>query len=443
VHVVAELRSIQGKRFSKPAVVVADKIGGEEEIPEGVTAIITPDTTDIVSHVAIHARNARVLLATCYDPNIIERLQSLNGRWLRVTTNAAGAVVFEEGLGETDRGLPSMARVAATLSRPDFTAYAISAHHFSEKNVGSKSNNLKYLENKLPPWIHLPSSVAIPFGGFEKVLSQEPNKEIAQRYEALTREMDGAGEEGRSEVLGRLRETVLALQAPDDLVSSLRQMMEEVGLPWPEDWQGAWRCIKGVWGSKWNERAFLSRKTRGISHGDLFMAVLIQAVVKAEYSFVIHTVNPFTGNRDEIYAEVVPGLGETLVGNYPGKALSFTCEKGKNAPQLLAFPSKSVALFGGGLIFRSDSNGEDLAGYAGAGLYDSVMLEPPERIRLDYSRQVLVQDIEFREAFLTTVAMIGTIVEQVFGVPQDIEGAYAGGQYHVVQTRPQVGIEGE
>ncbi len=443
VHVVAALKSIQGKRFSHPAVVVTDEIGGEEEIPEGVTAIITPDTTDIVSHLAIRARNTRVLLATCYDPDIIVRLQSLYGRWLRVTTNAAGDVAFEESPGETDGGSPPMARVAATLPRPDFTAYAISTDQFTGENVGSKSNNLKYLEGKLPPWMHLPASVAIPFGVFEKVLSREPNREIAQRYEALTREVDGAGEENRSEVLGRLRETVLALQAPDDLAFCLRQVMEQVGLPWPEDWQGAWRCIKGVWGSKWNERAFLSRKTRGIPHGDLFMAVLIEAVVKAEYSFVIHTVNPFTGNRDEIYAEVVSGLGETLVGNYPGKALSFTCEKGKNAPQLLAFPSKSVALFGGGLIFRSDSNGEDLAGYAGAGLYDSVMLKPPERIRLDYSRQVLVQDIAFREAFLTTVAMIGTTVEQVFGVPQDIEGAYAGGEYHVVQTRPQVGLDFE
>jgi alpha-glucan,water dikinase len=173
------------------------------------------------------------------------------------------------------------------------------------------------------------------------------------------------------------------------------------------------------------------------------MAVLIQEVVKAEYGFVIHTVNPFTGNRDEIYAEVVPGLGETLVGNYPGKALSFTCDKGGNAPQLLAFPSKSIALSGKGLIFRSDSSGEDLAGYAGAGLYDSIMLEPPQKIPLDYSRDVLVQDVQFRKAFLATVAMIATTVEQVFGSPQDIEGAYAKGEYYVVQTRPQVGIEGE
>jgi alpha-glucan,water dikinase len=443
VHVVAALRSVQGKSFGHPAVIVAEEIGGEEEIPQGVTAIITPDTTDIVSHVAIRARNARVLLATCYDPDTIERLRSLKGRWLRVTTNPAGDVVFEESAGQKDTSLSPMARAPATLSRPHFTAYAVSADHFTRESVGGKANNLRQLAGKVPSWIHLPTSVAIPFGVFEKVLGQEPNRAVAQRYAALAREMDEAGEEWQPKALGRLRKTVLALYTPDDLVSSLRQVMEEVGLPWPADWQGAWRCIKEVWASKWNERAFLSRKTRGIAHGDLFMAVLIQAMVKAEYSFVIHTANPLTGNADEIYAEVVPGLGGTLVGNYPGRALSFTCEKGKNAPQLLAFPSKSVALFGGGLIFRSDSNGEDLADYAGAGLYDSVMLEPPDKIRLDYSREVLVQDITFRETFLSTVAMIGTSVEEAFQSPQDIEGAYAGGQYYVVQSRPQVGLEGE
>ncbi len=443
VHVVAALKSIQGKLFSHPTVVVAEEIAGQEEIPEGVNAIITPDATDIVSHVAIRARNARVLLATCYDPKIIARLQSLNGRWLRVMTNAAGEVTFEEGPEETDRVPPPIVRVPATLLRPDFTAYAISPHRFTKKNVGGKSNNLRHLEGKLPPWIHLPSSVALPFGVFEKVLAQESNKETAQHYQALCRQMDEAGVEERARALSRLGETVLALKAPDDLVSSLAQVMEEVGLAWPTDWKRAWRCIKGVWGSKWNERAFLSRRTRGIRHEDLFMAVLIQEVVKAEYSFVIHTVNPFTGNRDEIYTEVVPGLGETLVGNYPGKALSFTCGKGGNTSQLLAFPSKSIALSGKGLIFRSDSSGEDLAGYAGAGLYDSIMLEPPQKVRVDYSRDVLVQDIDFRKAFLTTVAMIATTVEEVFGSPQDIEGAYCRGEYYVVQTRPQVGIEGE
>ncbi len=39
--------------------------------------------------------------------------------------------------------------------------------------------------------------------------------------------------------------------------------------------------------------------------------------------------------------------------------------------QVLGYPSKRVGLFiKQSIIFRSDSNGEDLEGYAGAGLYD-------------------------------------------------------------------------
>ena len=60
----------------------------------------------------------------------------------------------------------------------------------------------------------------------------------------------------------------------------------------------------------------------------------------------------------------VRGLGETLVGNYAGRALSAVVQKRDLAqPEVLSFPSKSVGLFvDETLIFRSDSNGEDLDG---------------------------------------------------------------------------------
>ncbi|HEX9781277.1 MAG TPA: hypothetical protein VGA56_00905, partial [Opitutaceae bacterium] len=168
--------------------------------------------------------------------------------------------------------------------------------------------------------------------------------------------------------------------------------------------------------------------------------VLIQEVVEAEFAFVIHTVNPFSGDSAEIYAEVVLGLGETLVGNYPGRAMSFVCRKNGGQPTVLAYPAKSVGLFGGGLIFRSDSNAEDLEGYAGAGLYDSVLLDDPRELTLDYTGQPLVWDASYRAEVLTRIARIGEVVEQAFGTAQDIEGAFSKGKFAVVQTRPQVGL---
>lgn len=61
------------------------------------------------------------------------------------------------------------------------------------------------------------------------------------------------------------------------------------------------------------------------------------------------------------------------VGNYPGRALSFSLPPGSSQPELHSLPSKRVGLFaphGGTLIARSDTNGEDLEAFAGAGLYD-------------------------------------------------------------------------
>ena len=170
------------------------------------------------------------------------------------------------------------------------------------------------------------------------------------------------------------------------------------------------------------------------------MAVLIQQVVEADYAFVIHTVNPTNGNAGEIFAEVVLGMGETLVGNYPGRALGFVCRKHDFAITLISYPSKSVGLYGRGVIFRSDSNGEDLDGFAGAGLYDSFLAERAQTRFLDYTGERLLHDRRFSTELLSRIARIGVEVEQACGRPQDIEGAVQAGEFYVVQTRPQVGL---
>lgn len=83
-----------------------------------------------------------------------------------------------------------------------------------------------------------------------------------------------------------------------------------------------------MWASKYNERAFLSMKKVGLNFLDLRMAVLVQRVVPAAYAFVIHTENPTNGAKDEIFAELVAGLGESIVsGMVPGSSLSFYAKK--------------------------------------------------------------------------------------------------------------------
>jgi alpha-glucan, water dikinase len=437
VEVVDSLRAIQRQRFEGPTVIVAEQVMGDEDIPEGVVAVIAPDVTDVVSHVAVRARNAGVLFASCHDPGLLQRLKSLRGHHLRLKVSSGGDVLVEETAGETPTAAPAPRPARPAIAAPRFARYAVALADFNDKIVGGKSCHQAKLRGQLPDWISLPSSVALPFGVCEKVLGLDLNHEVASRYQELVQQAQA----GEAEKLAALRETVLKLAAPEELKTELREVMGHAGLAWPDDWTKAWTRIKQVWASKWNDRAFLSRRKIGLAHSDLFMAVLIQQVVPADYAFVIHTVNPSTGKANKLFAEVVLGLGETLVGNYPGRALSFVFDKSAGMETVLSHPSKGIGLYGSGLIFRSDSNGEDLAGYAGAGLYDSVLLDEPRSVALDYTQEPLVWDEAFRHGLLTAIARIGLEVERACGSPQDIEGAVTQGQYYVVQTRPQVGVE--
>jgi alpha-glucan,water dikinase len=92
------------------------------------------------------------------------------------------------------------------------------------------------------------------------------------------------------------------------------------------------------------------------------------------------------------------------------------------------------------LIFRSDSNGEDLAGFAGAGLYESFFLPEPKTSLVDYSSEPLVWDSAIRSDLLRRIAEACAEIERAAGAPQDIEGAVRQGKLYVVQTRPQVGV---
>lgn len=61
--VVAEaLLSIQNKVYERPTVLVVKSVKGEEEIPDGAVAVLTPDMPDVLSHVSVRARNSKVNL---------------------------------------------------------------------------------------------------------------------------------------------------------------------------------------------------------------------------------------------------------------------------------------------------------------------------------------------------------------------------------------------
>ncbi|KAL0732618.1 hypothetical protein Bca4012_008827 [Brassica carinata] len=445
VIVVDELLTVQNKTYDRPTIIVAKRVRGEEEIPDGAVAVLTPDMPDVLSHVSVRARNGKICFATCFDSGILSDLQAMDGKLLSVKPTSADVVyreVNDSELSNLSSDNLEDAPPSISLVKKQFVGrYAISSEEFTNDLVGAKSRNIGYLKGKVPSWVGIPTSVALPFGVFEKVISEKANQAVSEKLQVLKKSLD----EGDQDALGEIRKTVLGLVAPAELVEELKSTMKRSDMPWPGDegeqrWEQAWAAIKKVWASKWNERAYFSTKKVKLDHDYLCMAVLVQEVINADYAFVIHTTNPSSGDSSEIYAEVVKGLGETLVGAYPGRSLSFITKKNNlDSPLVLGYPSKPIGLFiRRSIIFRSDSNGEDLEGYAGAGLYDSVPMDEEDKVVLDYTTDPLITDESFQKKILSDIARAGDAIEKLYGTAQDIEGVIRDGKLYVVQTRPQV-----
>jgi len=57
---VDELLAVQNKTYERPTILIAKSVRGEEEIPDGTVAVLTPDMPDVLSHVSVRARNSKV-----------------------------------------------------------------------------------------------------------------------------------------------------------------------------------------------------------------------------------------------------------------------------------------------------------------------------------------------------------------------------------------------
>ena len=306
---------------------------------------------------------------------------------------------------------------------------------FTNLHMGAKSNNLHVLFKGLGQRLRLPKSGCIPFKMLEYTLDlNEGLKEELHRY--IDKLAATKSVKRMNRLLYKCKDLVLKLDFVDSdpKHSALKKGLTQFGVL---DFPQAWKTIKKVWASKFNERAFLATKKIGVSLHQVYMAVLVQEIIPAEYAYVIHTTNPTNGEENEVYVESCIGLGEALVSKMPGQALSFTYDKSTMKSHVNAYPNKPIGLSASGFIFRSDSNSEDLAGFAGAGLFDSYPMTETTEKRLAYNTEKLLVDEGFRQQFMSRIGEIGVAIEDLYDKnPQDIEGAYYKGNYYVVQTRP-------
>jgi len=408
---------------------------------------------DVLSHIAIRARNQKVLLASCHDEAVLSQMKEVvkAHKYVEVSLDSTQQVVVKAAQGAgTAAAAPAAAanvKVGAVDLGPSKAKYVLTDKEFAHGCLGGKSNNLQVLRTPqakaaLPAYLTLPTSVALPFGSFDRVLQHPSNANLAGALSKLEASLCGNPSKDEA-TLEQMRSTIVTeLNAPPELHTELVAACNAVGMgaELTEDAEACFDAIKAVWASKWSARATYSRRACNVPHSALQMAVLCQQVVAGDYAFVLHTTNPVSGAKDEVMGEICVGLGEALVGNYAGRALAFTYNKASKQVAVSGFASKRLGVFlsEDTLIFRSDSNGEDLEGFAGAGLYDSVMAIEADTKAVDYTNDPLTWDPNTRGALLSKLGEVATAIESLTGSAQDIEGVIKGDAVTVVQLRPQV-----
>ena len=277
---VDSLHDVADAEFDEATILIAARVSGEEDVPPRVVGVFTRDAPDVLSHLAVRARNGCVLLAGCYDAGPIDALVAAAGQRVAVSTTAAGDVAWrvadasdDDAATSTPSSPPLSARRFASLKPPPFCGeWAVPSSRFADGVVGAKSRNLAALRGRLPEWLRTPPSVTIPFGAFEAALADPANADAAARHAAaLAALAGGARGADAGAALAAARAAALDVVPPAALASALEAQLRAEGVPLPSTparWDAALDALKRVWASMYNERALLSMRKAGLPHGE-------------------------------------------------------------------------------------------------------------------------------------------------------------------------------
>ncbi len=173
--------------------------------------------------------------------------------------------------------------------------------------------------------------------------------------------------------------------------------------------RGAENVLKAVqkcWASLWTARAIAYRIRQAIPPESVALAVVIQLLVPAEAAGILFTANPLTGKRDEMVINAAWGLGEAIVG-------------GAVTPDMI-----TVTKHNRQIIHRDTAEKQVMTVRSTSG----TKLQPvPDGLK----NNPALNDLQVAE-----LAQYGMQIEDLYGLPMDIEWALVDGRFSIVQARP-------
>jgi pyruvate,water dikinase len=166
--------------------------------------------------------------------------------------------------------------------------------------------------------------------------------------------------------------------------------------------------VKKCWASLWSDAACSYRQSQGIAHDAVAMAVVVQVMIESDISGITFTANPMTGNRDEIVTEASWGMGAAIVD-------------GRVSPDQYIY----------------NRTKEDVVTKR---IADKKFMVPATLTETE-SRLVQVPALQRRletldAKHITTLIAWAEKSEAYFACPQDIEWAFHGDEFYILQSRP-------
>lgn len=165
--------------------------------------------------------------------------------------------------------------------------------------------------------------------------------------------------------------------------------------------------VRDCWAGLWSERALAYLHEQGLDPRQAAMGVVVQCQAAAHAAGVLFTLNPLTGNEEEMVIEAAWGLGEAVVS---GRVTPDRYVVNAQRRQVVTrdISNQSVVLV-------ADANG---------GTTEQPL---PEHQR----DQAVLTDAQLLE-----LTELGQHVQAIYGYPQDIEWALVDGRIVLLQTRP-------
>ena len=214
---------------------------------------------------------------------------------------------------------------------------------------------------------------------YEQLADEDPQTPVAVRSSATAEDTAATSFAG-------MNETFLNIRGADATIDAVR------------------RCWRSLFGA----RTIYYRGVNGFAQADMDIAVVVQRQVNSTRAGVMFTVNPATGQRDELVIEGSFGLGEAVVS-------------GSVSPDRYIVEKATLA------IRRREVHHKDLViEYAPDGGTRQRALSEEEALRPVLSDEEVV-----------AVAELGRRIEQHYDFPQDTEWAFnPDGVLWMLQSRP-------